>query len=95
MLPDEPNAPPAIENAPPTMLTGTGTLMPVITTPAESIGVDKATLVCGANLNALGVTIATAAAVVAVKLADTPPMFTVTEVGVKFTGLDSNCTTTF
>ena len=54
------------------MLTGTGTLMPLMTTAAESIGVDSATLVCGVSLNKLGVV--SAFKVVTVKVADTPPM---------------------
>ena len=80
MLPATPNAPPAIENVPPIMLTGTAVLMPLMTTAAESIGVDSATLVCGVNPNKLGVV--NALKVVTVKVAPTPPMVTVALTGV-------------
>ena len=80
MLPATPNAPPAIENVPPIMLTGTAVLMPLMTTAAESIGVESATLVCGVNPNKLGVV--NALKVVTVKVAATPPMVTVALTGV-------------
>ena len=87
------NPPPAIENRPPTIVTGDATLIPVMVAgEAALISVDCGTLVCGAKLNGFGTAFGMNAVVVTEKVAATPPTLTVAEVVVPAAAAD--CTRT-